>query len=72
MQRYEYKIEMVPQGNVVDKSAYEAKLNEFGQEGWEVIQTEYAERIGKPYSSILMKRPIVDTQFVLTEDGLTS
>jgi hypothetical protein len=56
MQRFEYRVELVEKGNIVDTQAYVTKLNEFGQGGWEIISTEYAERKGKPMVSILMKR----------------
>jgi hypothetical protein len=74
--RFEYRVELIDKGNIVDSTAYVNQLNEYGQDGWEIILTEYAERKGKPMVSVLMKRSLPDDDepepLILTEDILTS
>lgn len=53
---WEYRVETIDKTITTSPSAFQDKLNEFGQDRWEVITMEYGEKASKPHTIVLLKR----------------
>ena len=53
---WEYRVETIDKTITTSPSAFQDKLNEFGQDGWEMVTMEYGEKASKPHTVVLFKR----------------